>query len=92
VQKETMDEKQYTEMTREELREAIAEYERGARPVQSGATLPPGITAQDSPKAQETASQLYAESILAKPAGSWTPAEREFIRANIGSALRDLGY
>jgi hypothetical protein len=86
------DTKPFELLTTSELREALTEYERAARPATASAPLPPGMSPQDSPKAQETASQLYAESILAKPAGPWTPAEREFIRANIGSALRDLGY
>jgi hypothetical protein len=84
--------KDISQMTAAELRAALAEYERGTQPATAPAPLPPGITADMSPKSQDTASQLYAESILRKGAGSWTPEEREFIRGNIGSALRDLGY
>lgn len=85
-------EKDYSQMNAAELRAAIAEYERGAAPAQPSAPLPPGITAAMTPKSQDAAATLYAESILNKPTGSWTPAEREYIRGSIGSALRDMGH
>jgi len=79
-------------MTAADLRAAIAEYERSAAPAPASAPLPPGITADMTPKSQDTAAQLYAESILNKPSGSWTQAERDFIRGSISAALPGLGY
>lgn len=85
-------EKDISLMSTEELRAALAEYERGARPAPAAAPLPPGITPQDSQQARDTASALYLESIMRKDAGQLTQGERDFLRANVGSALRDLGY
>jgi hypothetical protein len=85
-------EKDYRQMTPAELRASIAEYERSVAPAQPSAPLPPGITAAMTPKSQDTAATLYAESILSKPAGAWSPEEREFIRGSLGSALRDMGH
>jgi hypothetical protein len=85
-------EKDYSQMNAAELRAAIAEYERGAAAAQRSAPLPPGITAAMTPKSQDTAATLYAESILSKPAGAWTQAERDFIRGSISAALPGLGY
>lgn len=85
-------EKDITQMTAAELRTALAEYARGTQPAPASAPLPPGITAEMTPKAQDTASALYMETIMRKPAGALTQAERDFLRGNIGSALRDMGY
>ena len=87
-----MQEKSIDQMTTSELRGALAEYDRSTRPAPPAAPLPPGITADMSQGAQDTASQLYAESILRKPAGSLSQAERDFLRASITPALRELGY
>jgi hypothetical protein len=87
-----MQEKSINEMNGVELRSALAEYERETRPTQAPAPLPPGITADMSPKAQETATNLYVESLMRKPAGSLTPEERVFLRQSIGPTLKALGY
>ena len=84
--------KDISEMTAAELRIALAEYARNTHPSPVSTPLPPGITADMSPKAQDTASALYAETIMRKPAGLLTQAERDFLRGNINSALRDMGY
>jgi hypothetical protein len=86
------EEKSISDMNSAELRAFLAEFERSRTPAPAAAPRPPGITASMSPKAQETAAELYAASILAKGAGSWSVAEREFIRGNIGATLKTLGY
>lgn len=85
-------EKSISEMNSAELRQALDEFARSTRPAPASAPLPPGITTDMTPKSQETASQLFAESIMRKPAASWTQAERDFIRGSVGSTLRDMGY
>ena len=84
-------EKTIDQMNAAELRAALNAYHRSQNPVTT-APLPPGITAEMPPKAQETASQLYGEALLRKSAGSLTPDEKTFLRGSIGAALRDLGY
>jgi hypothetical protein len=79
-------------MSAAELRAALDEFTRGGRPPAPPAPLPPGFGPNDSQKSQETASQLYAEAILRKQSGSWTQAERDFIRGSVSSTLRDMGY
>lgn len=76
-------------MSSAELRAALAEYERQGSPAAPPAPVAPGMEGL-SQKAQETASELYAEAILRKPTNTWTPAEREFIRAGINQTLRDM--
>lgn len=85
-------EKSIDQMSAAELRAAIAEYERSTRPAPAAAPLPPGFTSKDSQKAQDTASALYLDSIMRKDAGALSQGERDFLRASVGSALKDMGY
>jgi hypothetical protein len=85
-------ENDYRQMPPAELRAAIASWQRSTAPAPAPAPLPPGITASMTPESQDTAAQLYAESILNKPSGSRTQAERDFIRGSISAALPGLGY
>ena len=85
-------EKTIEQMDESELRAALAEYDRETRPTQAPAPLPPGITPDMSAKAQETATELYFQSLMRKPAGDLTVSERAYLRQSIAPALRDLGY
>jgi hypothetical protein len=84
-------EKSIDQMNAAELRAALDEYARAQNPVPA-APLPPGMTADMTQKAQDTASELYGQTIMNKPAGALTPEERAFLRGNIGACLRDMGY
>ena len=79
-------------MSTAELRAALDEYKRSELPAPAPAPLPPGFGPNDSQKSQETASELFMQSILKKQAGEWTQAEREFVRGSVNSTLRDMGY
>jgi len=78
-------------MGTEELRDAVAEYQRGTQPARPQPPDAPGCAGL-SDKARETANTLYGENILNKQAGQITPDEREFLRAGIAATLKDLGY
>jgi hypothetical protein len=78
-----MADKNINEMNREELRAALADYERSTHPAQKHVHRAPGMTAQDSEEAQETASKLYLDAIMRKDAGQLTPEDRAFLRSNI---------
>jgi hypothetical protein len=84
-------EKSIDQMNAAELRAALDEYTRAQNPVPT-APLPPGITPDMTQKAQDTASELYGQTIMNKPARALTPEERAFLRGNIGACLRDMGY
>jgi len=83
--------KDINQMNAAELRAALNEYTRAQNPVPT-APLPPGVTPDMPQKAQDTASELYGQTIMNKPAGQLTQAERDFLRGNIGACLRDMGY
>jgi len=83
--------KDINQMNAAELRAALNEYTRAQNPVPT-APLPPGITPDMPQTAQDTASELYGQAIMAKPAGQLTQAERDFLRLNVASALREMGY
>ncbi len=85
-----MQEKTIDQMNAAELRAALNQYNHAQHP--APAPLPPGISADLPQKAQDTASDLYGQAILSKPAGALTPEERAYLRGSIGAALRDLGY
>lgn len=87
-----MDEKRIEDMTAAELRAGVTDFFKASQPGPAPAPLAPGMAATDTDKARETAGQLYAESIMKRPTGTWTAEERAFIRASTHSALRDLGY
>jgi hypothetical protein len=74
-----------------QLREALAEYSRQQQPAPAG-PVAPGVTADMSPAKQDEVSTSYAREILQRPTGSWTPAEKDFIRRSAGAALREVGY
>lgn len=84
-------EKTIDQMNAAELRAALDEYARSQNPAPA-IPLPPGIKPEDSEKARETAAQLYTDSLLARPAGTLTLEERNYLRGNIGACLRDMGY
>jgi hypothetical protein len=84
-------EKSIEQMNTAELRAALDEYNRSQNSVPA-APLPPGVKVEDSQQTRDTASALYLESIMRKDAGQLTQGERDFLRASVGSALRDLGY
>jgi ribosome modulation factor len=72
---------QFDGMSRDELARAISEFNQN------------GLAgASSQPNGQKTAGDAYTESILQKPAGSWTQAEKDHIRGGINAALKDLGY
>jgi hypothetical protein len=72
---------QFDGMNRDELARAIDEFNKNG---QAGAS--------SQPNGQKSAGDLYTESILQKPAGSWTQAEKDHVRGGINAALRDLGH
>lgn len=69
-----------------DLRADVVAYLRQAQqPAPASAPRPPGITADMKPEVQDAACELYAGSILAKPASALTPQEREFLRLSIAA-------
>jgi hypothetical protein len=83
-------EKSLNEMTASELAAGISAYHRSLQPPAQSPPLPPGIAATDSPKAIETSTNLYLQSLLDKP-GMLTPAEQAFVQAHLVHGLRALG-
>jgi hypothetical protein len=79
-----------TEKQISELRLGIAEYELSTRPSEPPVLLPPGVTAQDSPKAQEAATDAYLTALMRKGAGELSPDERLFLHAHVSSVLRSM--
>ncbi len=45
-----------------------------------------------TPELREKANTIYGESILARPSGTWSQAECDFIRGSVTATLKDLGY
>ena len=85
-------EKRFEDLNAQELREGVAAWLRSTQPTPPAEPLPPGIKDTDSDKAKETASQCYANAIMAKQPGSWTVEEREYMRWHTNAALKGLGY
>ena len=85
-------EKSLDEMSSAELRAALAEYAKDARPQPKPILVPGIITPDMTPEAQETSAKLYAEWILRKAPGTWTPQERDFMRRALADSLKEYGY
>jgi hypothetical protein len=75
----------------DELRKALQDWARGQQPAPQEPQVP-GLPAGLSKEAQNAAAKSYADAILAKPVGTWTPQEREFIGKATVAALREYGY
>jgi hypothetical protein len=82
-------EKSISDMNSAELRAALDEYARAGLPAPAPAPLPPGITPDMSQKSQETASQLFGEAIMRKPASALTQGEKDFLKASIAAWSRE---
>jgi hypothetical protein len=79
----------FDDLSNEELRKQIAEFQRKS--------APPAHTQPDAPgceklsdAARETARSLFGESIMRKKADEITPADHEFLRKSVLAALEGL--
>jgi hypothetical protein len=86
-----MQEKSINEMNAAELRAALDEYQQQGQRAASQQPDAPGCAGL-SDASRDTAATLYGQSIMKKQAGALTQEERDFLRASVGPALRDLGY
>jgi hypothetical protein len=84
-------EKEISQMSTDELRAALAEFTQSQHPAGSQVPDAPGCAGL-SDASRDTAATLYGQSIMKKQAGALTQEERDFLRASVGPALRDLGY
>jgi hypothetical protein len=80
--------------TTEELRSALNEYARSLQPAPPALPLPPGTDREKlkTPEAEAQLSDTYVNSILSRKPETWTPTEREAVRAASNRALKELGY
>ena len=79
-------------MTTAELREAMQIYYRQSQTPAAALPQAPALKGSETPAVQDNVNGLFASHVMAKPTGSWTPAEKEFIRSHTAAALKDLGY
>ena len=79
----------FEDLSNEELRKQIAEFQRkDAPPAHTQPDAPGCETLSDT--AREAARSLFGESIMRKKANEITPSEREVLRASVLAALREL--
>jgi hypothetical protein len=83
------DEKKFEDLTQEELRAAISQYGQGLQGPANPQPDAPGCAGL-AQELRDTASTRYGQAIMQKRAEQVTATEREFLRAGIACALKDL--
>ena len=82
-------EKSYSDMSPDELRAALAEYQRKNAPPAHSQPDAPGCE-KLSDAARENARTLYGESVMRANADKLDPTAREFLRKSVLAALEGL--
>jgi hypothetical protein len=79
--------------TTEELRNALNEYARSLQPAPPALPLPLGVDREKlKPEQEAQMSDAWVKSIMDRAPETWTPTEREAVRAASNRALKELGY
>ncbi len=80
-------------LTTPELRDALNEYARSLQPAFPPLPLPLGVDRQTlKPEQEAQLSDLWVNSIMERKPETWTPTEREAVRAATKRVLKELGY
>ncbi len=80
-------------LTTPELRDALNEYARSLQPAPPALPLPLGVDRQTlKPEQEAQMSDAWVKSIMDRSPETWTPTEREAVRAATKRALAEMGY